>query len=133
MKSLSLTTFFFGLCFCLDKNLELNGTSVRGEDVNFVNVLAVNGTKIFGATAYGLYVSTNNGTSWTTQSGGATLNDIFFVGASTATAVGAYGMILRTTIGGEIRTAWTSQLNGSNKSLQSEFLIGANIGMTVSE
>jgi hypothetical protein len=71
-----------------------------------VNALAVNGTKVFAGTDNGIFLSTNNGTSWTKTSNGLTSSNVYSLAMSgTNILAGTFNGIFLSTNNG---TNWNS-------------------------
>jgi ligand-binding sensor domain-containing protein len=91
----------------------------------YVQTLAVSGTNLFAGTTDGVFLSTNNGASWTAASSGLTYTQITALTASgTNLFAGSYGLgVDRSTNNG---TSWTAASSG----LTSTFVLALTVSDT---
>ncbi len=109
-----------------------SGTSNSLESIRFIN--SQEGWAV-GSSSYGelgtIIKTTNGGATWIKQNSGtshssnAYLNDVYFVNSNTGWAVGNYGMVLKTTDGGN---NWTNLSFVTIDNLYSIFFLDANNG-----
>ena len=133
MKNLFLYTplkarFFFVLFWLFTTTIPLHAQwlQTNGPYGGIVQCFAVSGTNLFAGTYGGVFLSTNNGTSWTAVNTGLTNTDVFsFAVSGTNLFAGTNGGVFLSTNNG---TSWTAVNTGlTNTYVRSFAVSGTNL------
>ena len=120
-------TFFLSLLLISNYTFAQTWQQTNGPYGGAINCIAISGMNLFaGTNSNGVFISTNNGTSWNSVNNGFTDIEVFSLEVSgTNLYAGTYGNVFLSTNNG---TSWTSVNNGLTNGIVSSLLVsGTNL------